>query len=211
MTSSWKDCGPLLGSGRFVRRAWRRLCNEVATRLWRRALAELGAGSVVHAGVFVESPRRVRIGRGCLITTGAWLTSERPEGALVLHDGVQVNRDARVDYTGGLVLLEGALVSEGATLMTHDHGCDPHSAPVPCPMTIGRRAWIGAHAIVLPGVQSIGDGAVVGAGAVVTRSVPAGAVVVGNPARPVGQHAAHPRGHEAETPVATAPPVRKVG
>ena len=47
---------------------------------------------------------------------------------------------------------------------------------------IGRDVWIGGGAIILPGV-TIGDGATVGAGSVVTRDVPAGATVVGNPAR----------------------------
>jgi maltose O-acetyltransferase len=50
------------------------------------------------------------------------------------------------------------------------------------PVRIGKFAWIGGGAIVLPGV-SIGDDAVVGAGSVVTRDVPAGATVLGNPAR----------------------------
>jgi maltose O-acetyltransferase len=52
------------------------------------------------------------------------------------------------------------------------------------PISIGDDAWIGGAAIVLPGV-AIGDRAVVGAGSVVTRDVPADAIVVGNPARAV--------------------------
>ncbi len=51
-------------------------------------------------------------------------------------------------------------------------------------ITIGHRVWVGGHATILPGV-TIGDEAIIGAGAVVTKDVPAGAVVVGNPARPV--------------------------
>lgn len=50
------------------------------------------------------------------------------------------------------------------------------------PVTIGREVWIGGGAILLPGVR-VGDGAVVGAGSVVTRDVPEGVTVVGNPAR----------------------------
>ena len=50
---------------------------------------------------------------------------------------------------------------------------------------IGDRVWIGYRAIVLPGV-SIGEGAVVGAGAVVTKNVESYAIVAGNPAREIG-------------------------
>lgn len=60
------------------------------------------------------------------------------------------------------------------------------------PVRIGRDVFVGARAIVLKGV-TIGDGAVVGAGSVVTRDVPAGAVVAGNPARELhGTRAAQP-------------------
>jgi len=52
------------------------------------------------------------------------------------------------------------------------------------PIIIGRNVWIGGHAIILPGV-TVGDDAVIGAGSVVTKDVPAGATVVGNPARRV--------------------------
>ncbi|MGE4046740.1 MAG: DapH/DapD/GlmU-related protein, partial [Acetobacteraceae bacterium] len=50
---------------------------------------------------------------------------------------------------------------------------------------IGRLFWFGGGAIVLPGV-SVGDDAIIGAGSVVTRDVPAGATVAGNPARAIG-------------------------
>ncbi len=52
------------------------------------------------------------------------------------------------------------------------------------PLDIGHDAWIGAHAVILPGCRRIGIGAVVGAGAVVTHDVDPFTIVVGNPARP---------------------------
>lgn len=54
----------------------------------------------------------------------------------------------------------------------------------PEPARIGRGAWLGANVTILPGVN-IGDGAVVGAGSVVTKDVEPNAVVVGSPARKV--------------------------
>ncbi|WP_282060058.1 sugar O-acetyltransferase [Roseobacter litoralis] len=56
------------------------------------------------------------------------------------------------------------------------------------PVKIGRNVWIGGGALILPGVE-IGDDAIVGAGAVVTRNVARGVTVAGNPARPLVPHA----------------------
>jgi maltose O-acetyltransferase len=52
-------------------------------------------------------------------------------------------------------------------------------------VVVGVDVWIGAGAILLPGV-SIGDGAIIGAGSVVTRSIESGVVAAGSPAKPVG-------------------------
>jgi maltose O-acetyltransferase len=73
-----------------------------------------------------------------------------------------------------------------AAILTLGH--DPRSpefADRGGPVSIGDHAWIGFRAIVLPGV-TIGEGAVVGAGAVVSRDVPPFMIVAGNPARPIG-------------------------
>lgn len=82
----------------------------------------------------------------------------------------------------------GSDVSIGpeASILTLGH--DPRSplfADLGGPVVIGDRVWIGYRAIVLPGV-SIGDGAVVGAGSVVTRDVQPFQIVAGNPARVIG-------------------------
>jgi acetyltransferase-like isoleucine patch superfamily enzyme len=69
--------------------------------------------------------------------------------------------------------------------LTHDPH-DPGFRAIPRPVEIGDRAWIGARAIILPGVR-IGEGAVVGAGAVVTRDVGPFEIVAGNPARKIGE------------------------
>lgn len=53
-------------------------------------------------------------------------------------------------------------------------------------MTVGNDVWIGGNAVILPGV-TIGDGAVIGAGSVVTHDVAPGAIVAGNPAKPLNK------------------------
>jgi maltose O-acetyltransferase len=86
----------------------------------------------------------------------------------------------------------GSDVSIGpeAAILTLGHDpSSPEFADRGGPVTIGDHAWIGFRAIVLPGV-SIGEGAVVGAGAVVSRDVPPFTIVAGNPARPIGRRPA---------------------
>ncbi|WP_417277648.1 sugar O-acetyltransferase [Celeribacter sp.] len=94
----------------------------------------------------------------------------------------------------GCVVLDSARVEIGENTMigprTQIYCADHHRDPVlrgqlierALPVTIGKDVWIGGAAIILPGV-TIGDGAIVGAGSVVTKDVAPGARVVGNPAR----------------------------
>lgn len=81
---------------------------------------------------------------------------------------------------------DGTQIGPAVQIYTADHPRDPAKRRAGLelgrPVKIGRDVWIGGAAVVLPGI-TIGDGAIVGAGAVVTRDVPAGATVVGNPAR----------------------------
>lgn len=81
---------------------------------------------------------------------------------------------------------DSVMIAPHVTVATGTHPVDPElRAQVyqyNLPVHIGNRVWIGAGAIILPGV-TIGDGSVIGAGSVVTKDIPAGVVAVGNPCR----------------------------
>ena len=89
---------------------------------------------------------------------------------------------------GGVEVGEQTLVSMHCTILSSNHGIPPmgtlirDTADKLLPTKIGRDVWIGANAVILGGV-TIGDGAVVAAGAIVTKDVESGAIVAGNPAR----------------------------
>jgi acetyltransferase-like isoleucine patch superfamily enzyme len=95
------------------------------------------------------------------------------------------------DDAGGVIRLgDDALLAPGVFITTSNYEI-PAGEPVigqpstSADVTVGTRTWLGANVIVLPGV-TIGDGCVVGAGSVVTRSLPPESIAVGNPARVVG-------------------------
>jgi acetyltransferase-like isoleucine patch superfamily enzyme len=122
-----------------------------------RAVDVYGNFTVIH-------PKNVRIGTRCGIN----------------HDVFILGR-CGIDIGDYVVL--------SARVMLIDAGLDPATFDVPLerkyidgPIRIGRGAWIGAGAIILPGV-TVGEGSIIGAGSVVARDVPAFCIVAGNPAR----------------------------
>jgi maltose O-acetyltransferase len=98
-----------------------------------------------------------------------------------------INQGCSLDGRGGLRIGQNVSVSPGVWILTAGHDPDaPDFRYVVAPTVIGDYVWLGARALILPGV-SIGTGAVVAAGAVVSRDVPDYAVVGGVPAREIGQ------------------------
>ena len=122
-------------------------------------------GDETRIGTFVEIQKGVKVGRRCKIQSHTFIC----EG-VTIEDEVFVSHN--VNFINDLVPratgLAGALKTETEWTCT--------------PTVVKKRAAIGTGAVVLAGV-TIGESALVGAGSVVTRDVPPGAVVVGNPAR----------------------------
>jgi acetyltransferase-like isoleucine patch superfamily enzyme len=100
---------------------------------------------------------------------------------------VFVNQGCRLDDIGGIELGDDVMLGPGVCLVSSGHPLDParrRRQVTAAPIVIGRNVWIGAGATVLQGV-TIGDDAVVAAGAVVTGDVPPAVLVAGVPARTV--------------------------
>lgn len=112
-----------------------------------------------HRQTLVSGSGRIRIGNGVFINAGSIVYSEL---AITIGDDV-------------------ALANEVYIMDTPSHGIEGRQ-PAPAPVVIGDGTWVGARAIVLPGV-TIGSRVVVGAGSVVTKDIPDDVMVGGNPAR----------------------------
>jgi acetyltransferase-like isoleucine patch superfamily enzyme len=99
---------------------------------------------------------------------------------------VFINSGCRFQDQGGITIGDDCLIGHNAVIATLQHDIRPsrRSDLLPSPVVIGSNVWLGANVTVLPGV-TIGDDAVIGAGSVVTRDIPAGSIAVGSPARVV--------------------------
>ncbi|MBD9415944.1 sugar O-acetyltransferase [Pseudomonas sp. PDM16] len=141
------------------------LAESIATRhaMLTELLGEVGEGANIRPPFHCDYGYNIRIGRSVFLNYNCVILDVNP-----------------------VVIGEGTQIGSGVQILTADHPREPELRAQGWesgrPVTIGKNVWIGAGAMVLPGV-SIGDNAIVGAGSVVTRDVLAGATVVGNPAR----------------------------
>ena len=92
---------------------------------------------------------------------------------------VRISLRAKLDFTyaKGIHIGDGTLIAFDAIVFAHDL-----TRALTTDTYIGKNCFVGAQAIIMPGVR-IGDQCIVGSGAVVTRDVPSGSIVVGNPAK----------------------------
>jgi maltose O-acetyltransferase len=131
--------------------------------LLRERLAAVGTGAVIRPPFHCDYGYNIRLG-----------------------DDVFLNFNCVILDVVAIAIGAGTQIGPAVQIYAADHPRDPAlrrtGLELGRPVTIGRNAWIGGGAIILPGV-TIGDDAVIGAGSVVTRDVPAGATALGNPAR----------------------------
>lgn len=103
---------------------------------------------------------------------------------ITVGDHVFINACCHFQDHGGVTLGDGCQIGHNVVFATLNHGLLPEErkTTIPAPIVLGRNVWVGSNATILSGV-TIGDNAVVAAGAVVTKDVPADSIVGGVPAR----------------------------
>jgi len=107
---------------------------------------------------------------------------------VTLGEDVYLGPGVVLDWNQGrhITIEDGATLVSGTRILCHDaSSCRRTGLTRVAPVRIRKRAYLGANCIVMPGV-TVGEDAIVAAGAVVTHDVAAGAVVAGVPARPIG-------------------------
>lgn len=103
-----------------------------------------------------------------------------------LGERIFINSGCRFQDQGGVTIGDDCLIGHNTVFASLNHDMDPsrRADMIPAPIVVGRNVWIGSNATILSGV-TIGENAVVAAASLVTKDVPANAVVVGSPARVV--------------------------
>ncbi len=150
-----------------------------------------------QAVLLAEPGRDIIVGDGSQIAADCVI-----HGPVSLGSRVSINHHVSLDGgASGIHIGDDSRIAAYCTLYAFNHGMAADRPVREQPVTsrgihIGRDVWVGARAGIVDGV-TIGDHAVVGMGAVVTRDVPAWTIVAGNPARPIGRRPGAPE--QAET------------
>ena len=167
---------------------WAKLTQWLSARWQLRACDEVGSWPRVVGRVVINNHGSMIVGERVQIFShharSIFTTFE--DGRLIIGDRAFINYGVDIAATGLVTIGADCLIGTHVSIIDNDFHdlVDRQQTPSPKPVTIGDNVWIGNRAIILPGV-TIGEGAVVGAGSVVTRDVAARTVVAGNPARVV--------------------------
>ena len=127
------------------------------------------------------------MGRRVTFYPGVWIMTGR---RLVIGDDVDLALDVLITSDGGVEIGDRVLIGYRTMILSRNHRIPAGRGPIfssgheSKAVRIGDDAWIGGNCTILPGVE-IGKGCVIGAGSVVTKSIPDYCVAVGNPARPI--------------------------
>lgn len=139
--------------------------------LCKKKFKSFGYNSSVRTGVYVVASNRIDIGN-----------------YVTLRPGTMLHADPRVNGAG-IIIEDKVLIGSSVHIYVDTHSYDNVNIPIydqgfyPSKrVLLERGCWIGANVVILPGV-TIGKNSVVGAGSIVTKSVPANSIAVGNPAK----------------------------
>lgn len=128
---------------------------------------------------------KIRVGKKTRFWPGVKISCEgKPSkpAELTIGENVQIGDNTQIHCGLSLTIEDGTKISWSCNIMDRDFHSLNQGEEIRRPVHIGKNAWIACQVTILKGVN-IGDNAVVAAGSVVTRDVPAGAVVAGNPAK----------------------------
>ncbi|MGA7129190.1 MAG: acyltransferase [Chthoniobacterales bacterium] len=145
-------------------------------------VANLPSARLRH--LFYRKVMQIEIGRNAHILSGLWLDCRRH---LKIGENTVINQRCHLDARGGITIGANVSLSPEVLIVAGYHDIHaPDCVGRVFPVEIGDLVFIGSRALIFAGVK-IGRGAVIGAGAVVTKDVEEFSIVAGVPARPIGK------------------------
>ena len=159
---------------------------------WRLLRAEIHP-NVYFQKIHVTWPHQVRIQSNSVIEPNVFFKYDgiwQPGPSIVVGCNCFIGMNCEFNIKAGITIGDNSLIGSGTKFIDHDHGVGLHELikNQPCPttsITIEADVWIGANVVVLKGV-TIGNGAVIAAGAIVNKSIPPYEVWGGVPAKKIG-------------------------
>lgn len=177
---------------RYLLTAPRGLCSRLRLLAYKFLGMRVGKHNRIEGSGRVRRCKQITMGDYNAFTQGCWLWPEDSDyGGIRIRIGNlnYFNRNLMIDACGEVVIGDENMFGPDVYITDSNHQMSVDTGPKSLPMSVGRvtvgnRCWIGAKVVILKDV-SLGDGCIVAAGAVVTKSVPPGAVVAGVPARQI--------------------------
>ena len=158
----------------------------------------IGAGAHIVAPYYIDGQWNIEVGNHFAVGPHFWMeaiesySSQKFAPSIKIGDNFSAQRNCHIGAIDSITIGNGVLMGSNILITDHAHGdtsaeqnsLAPGARPLYSkgPVVIGNNVWIGDNAVILPGV-TLGDDCIVGAGAVVTKSFPAGSVIGGNPAK----------------------------
>lgn len=161
-------------------------------KIWSKQFRYFDIKSSIQYPALISSPSKISVKENTIILKNARIQNydNKIEGV----DGIYIGKGCYLGFNtsllnGGKILIgDNVLIASNVLISSENHGMDPES-PIPYmdqpllskDVVIGDGVWIGQNVCVLPGVN-IGEKTIIGAGAIVTKSIPSYCIAVGNPA-----------------------------
>ena len=164
----------------------------------RSLFKHLGARVTIADPYYIYGQWNIEVGKHFSAGPNFWMEAIEYYGnqqfspSITIGDNFSAQRNCHIGAIDSITIGDGVLLGSNILITDHAHGdtsaeqngLAPGTRPLISkgPVVIGNHVWVGDNAVILPNV-TLGDGCIVGAGAVVTKSFPAGSVIGGNPAR----------------------------
>jgi acetyltransferase-like isoleucine patch superfamily enzyme len=160
---------------------------RISLFFWKFNLKDCGKGVKIQKGAILRYPKNIIFQNNVLIGRNVEIFTEFENSILNIGVSSEINKNVQLDYSGELIIGKNVVISENSTILSHDHGLDPHSLPIRKKKTIHDNVWVGQNVLILAQAQEIGENSIIAAGSVVTKNVPANVIVGGNPAKLIRQ------------------------